>query len=255
MKALILIYPFLLLFPFNGEKKHNDCIDQHLTGKVKLLKMMTYSMSIQKADTVLNLLEVDVSDYDAHGNIIQVDKFDADKTENKKGAHVIDKYIYKYAANGNVLEKADNTEDMDLRGTHIYRYDNANNFVVDSNTERRYLYYYKFDAKGNLTEYDWYAPVVDTALFAKDIYKYDDKGNGIEKDHYYGREFREKTVYECDAKGRNIEQETYGKDGVLKSTFSTRYKGDDKNGNWLQLVAIYKGSPVQMIKREIQYYE
>jgi hypothetical protein len=255
MKALILIYPLLLLFPFNGEKKRNDCSDQGLYGKVKSVKMIFYSVSVQKTDTVLNLLDVDISEYDVHGNITQVDAFNADTTQNKDEHHVIDKYSYTYAANGYVLEKIDNTEDSDLRGTHIYRYDSVNNLIVDSNTERIYLYYCKYDIKGNLREYDRYAPVIDTTLVEKDIYTYDDKGNVIEKDSYNSRGLIAKNVYVCDAKGRNIEQETYGKDGVLMSTYSTQYKGDDKNGNWLKLIAIYKGSQVQMIKREIQYYE
>lgn len=198
--------------------------------------------------------------------------------------NLVEKVVYKYNKQGNIVGRKDYFSDGSLKWEYNYLYDSKGNKSKEQNYnavyENRFYNLYQYDEKGNLTD-----KINDDKVF-KHAYKYNDIGNLIEEKHYSGKDVLSKYVYTYDEKNYKIDAKYYsGGDSLYKTTSYQydekgnlkkessiapnsnesyeriyKYEDYDKKGNWLkQIVAITnfefsKKDIILVVERKIDYY-
>jgi hypothetical protein len=173
----------------------------------------------------------------------------------------------------------------------IDKYDYRYNFEYDKNGNRLYSIFYNYwgteearwraknDINGNMIEQKEY-DLGDT-LLRRIIYKYDNKNNMIERivhnrgDSIHSKEnwkysrggnllekiqidykpyFYKRYAYVYSDSGHKIEESEFNSSNVLQVKYNYRYVYDTK-GNWILQIKYCKGKPVELVERNIKYYQ
>ena len=228
-----------------GQKK-SDIAVQGLKGKVAIM-----SESLLQGEGSKKILSKNVFKYDANGNMIELSFHTADDKVNSTIRSTYDstgKLIKEETilGNGNVdLVSAIKT---DAKGNKIEQQDvrPMGNIIFN------YKYYYKYDEKGQLIERIAYRGN-GTFLF-KYIFKYDDNGNKAEwiqqgqDSSVVGR-----VIYKYNEKNNLAEQTEYHGDGSVKAIYTYSYEFDKKN-NWTRRKKMQDGKVIEIKERDIKYY-
>ena len=228
-----------------GQKK-SDIAVQGLKGKVAIM-----SESLLQGEGSKKILSKNVFKYDANGNMIELSFYTAADKVNSTIRSTYDstgKLIKEETilGNGNVdLVSAIKT---DAKGNKIEQQDvrPMGNIIFN------YKYYYKYDEKGQLIERIAYRGN-GTFLF-KYIFKYDDNGNKAEwiqqgqDSSVVGR-----VIYKYNEKNNLAEQTEYHGDGSVKAIYTYSYEFDKKN-NWTRRKKMQDGKVIEIKERDIKYF-
>ncbi len=229
-----------------AEQKKSDIAVQGLKGKVEVM-----SESLLSGEGSKKVLSKNVFKYDANGNMIELSNQKADGKVNST-------IRYTYDATGKLIKEetllGNGTVDLvsviktDTKGNKIEQEDvrPMGNIVFN------YKYYYKYDVKGQLTERIAYRGN-GTFLF-KYVFNYDDNGNRIEwiqkgpDSAVVG-----KVIYKYNEKNNLAEQTEYQGNGSVKAIYTYSYEFDKKN-NWSRRKKMQDGKVVEIKERDIKYY-
>jgi len=258
-----------------NNKPINDLSILELKGRVKTFTETMYSIVDSLKDNIGKnpIFYTDTVSYNEKGYRIESRFFFL--------LFSIEKYTYKYDANGNKIEQTDYDTSGRSIGMHTYKYDEKGNKIeqidYDTNGRSVWKYNYKYDDKENLIEviqylydnffnrktykYDKKMNKIeecnyfgDGSLIEKDIFKYDTKGNKIENRHYKSNGIMDKKyIYKYDEIGNKIEWTFYDQNGKLDKKYVYKYDYD-KTGNWIKQTVFLQNQLYQVIVREIQYY-
>jgi hypothetical protein len=232
--------------PGTAEQKKPDRAVQGLKGKVEVM-----SESLVSAEGSKKALSKNVFKYDANGNMIELSNYKADGKVNSTIRSTYDasgKLIKEETllSNGNVdLVSSIKT---DAKGNKIEQEDvrPMGNIVFN------YKYYYKYDEKGQLTERIAYRGN-GTFLF-KYVFNYDDNGNRTEWiQQGSDSSVVGKVIYKYNEKNDLAEQTEYNGNGSVKAIYTYSYEFDKKN-NWIRRKKMQDGKVVEIKERNIQYY-
>ena len=224
-----------------------------------LLSLLTVSVSAQKAKAPERQGWSNWSDDSLYGNVesITITKYIlTDKFGEIIKDGTIDKKVYKFNQQGDVIEEAYYYGDGSLWWKDLYKYDSKGNIIekatYNSDGSLWWKDLYKYDSQGNKIESAYYNS--DGSLNYKHLYKYDSQGNKIEvaEDGFIHSPLCQKTKYKYDSKGNKIETARYFSNGSLDYKYLYKY---DSKGNEIKK-ARYDGEimkPTSMIVREIVY--
>jgi PBP1b-binding outer membrane lipoprotein LpoB len=232
--------------PSVAEQKRSDVAVQGLKGKVEVM-----SESILPGDGSKKMVSKNVFKYDANGNMVELSNYKAD-------GKVTSTIRSTYEASGKLIKEetilGDGTVDLvsaiktDAKGNKIEQEDvrPMGNIIFN------YKYYYKYDEKGQLTERIAYRGN-GTFLF-KYVFKYDDNGNRIEWiQQGQDSSVVGKVIYKYNEKNNLAEQTEYKGDGSVKAIYTYSYEFD-KKGNWLRRKKMQDGKVVEIKERDVKYY-
>ncbi len=272
---IALVAMSLLAFGNQNKKPKNDLEKMNLKGKVKSLKEFGFKID----ENLDGIIKIDSTRFDTYsfndkGSIIEVIMC--------INSNVFSKLIYKYDNEGNKIEK--NVESHgDLFLKWIYKYDKNRNKIIEyeyecnSNRLHRKIVYkyddnqikesvctkpngrldwkttYKYDDRRNKIEMnDYYAK---SKLIGKLTYIHDSEGNEIEINNYISdNQLIDKKILKYDEKKNIIEENWYDfKSGNLLDRITLKYNYD-KQGNWIKKTLFRNDEPMEIIEREIEYY-
>jgi len=228
-----------------GQKK-SDIAVQGLKGKVAIM-----SESLLQGEGSKKILSKNVFKYDANGNMIELSFYTADDKVNSTIRSTYDstgKLIKEETILGNGNVDLVSTIKTDAKGNKIEQQDvrPMGNIIFN------YKYYYKYDEKGQLIERIAYRGN-GTFLF-KYIFKYDDNGNKAEwiqqgqDSSVVGR-----VIYKYNEKNNLAEQTEYHGDGSVKAIYTYSYEFDKKN-NWTRRKKMQDGKVIEIKERDIKYF-
>ena len=229
-----------------AEQKRSDIAVQGLKGKVEVM-----SESLVSAEGSKKALSKNVFKYDANGNMIELSNYKADGKVNST-------IRYTYDASGKLIKEetilGNGTVDLvsaiktDTKGNKIEQED----VRPMGNTVFNYKYYYKYDEKGQLTERIAYRG--NGTLLFKYIFNYDSNGNRIEWiQHGQDNAVVGRVIYKYNEKNNVTEQNEYNGDGSVKANYTYSYEFDKKN-NWIRRKKMQDGKVVETKEREVKYY-
>lgn len=270
-----------------------DCIAlKYLMKKIVLLIALDCFVQIASAQTSENCL----NDFGLKGNVKEITDFTYRGSINETNPDNLkhpEKSIIKFDKDGNELEESvfDMYGKISSKSLFIYKEDKSvvkNQYDGNGMLQGRYVF--KYNEKGNKTEFDtYYGP--ELKLVSKVIYKHDANGNKIEEDTYdAGRFLTEKAVFRYNEKNQKVEgyqgwflpnvnkkerllfkyddpvnqitSDIYDLSGKLTGENSTTLSNIDDQGNWqVKLVELKGYGPSQenilfknITKRSIKYY-
>jgi hypothetical protein len=232
--------------PRIGEQKRSDIAVQGLKGKVEIMSESTLPAEGSKKVQSKNVFK-----YDANGNMIELSNYKTDGKVNSTIRSTYDangKLIKEETLLGNGKVDLVSTIKTDAKGNKIEQEDvrPMGNIIFN------YKYYYKYDEKGQLTERIAYRGN-GTFLF-KYIFNYDDNGNRIEwiqqgpDSSVVG-----KVIYKYNEKNALSEQTEYNGSGSIKAIYTYSYEFD-KKGNWIRRKKMQDGKVVEIKERDVKYY-
>jgi hypothetical protein len=209
------------------------------------------SESLLPGEGSKEMLSKNVFKYDANGNMIELSNYKADGKVNST-------IRYTYDASGILLKEETrlgngsidlvSTIKTDAKGNKIEQQDvrPMGNIVFN------YKYYYRYDEKGQLTERTAYRGN-GTFLF-KYTFKYDDNGNKTEWIQIASdSSVVGKVIYKYNEKNSLVEEIHYGKEENITDTYTYKYDFDRK-GNWTRQKKMQDGKLVEIKERDIEYY-
>jgi len=229
-----------------AEQKRSDIAVQGLKGKVEVM-----SESILSGEGSRKVRSKNVFKYDANGNIIELSNYKADGKINTT-------IRSSYYASGKLIKEetllGDGTVDLvsaiktDAKGNKIEQED----VRPMGNTLFNYKYYYKYDEKGQQTERIAYQG--NGSLLFKYVFNYDDKGNKTEWiQQGSDSAVVGKVIYKYNEKNNLAEQTEYDGNGSVKANYTYNYEFDKKN-NWIRQKKIQDGKVIEIKVRDIKYY-
>jgi len=250
MKTKSIIVCLIILSCHYSYGQKNDLKRMSLKGNVKSIKEYNYQ-TVEKGGEITDgqLQFYYQNTFNNKGNKIADVRFDPDGKVNKK-------YEYKYDSAGRRIEQNQYTINGSLIRKIIYTYDAKGNLTEDNSYDpdgkfdKKYTYTY--DDTGNVTEDNSY----DTGnnLLKKITYKYDNAGNKTESSRFSARgDLEKKFIYKYDRKGNMVEETDRSSDGT-RVTYQYTYEFD-RNENWTKKITSNDDKPVNVIVREIEYYQ
>ena len=194
------------------------------------------------------------------------------------------KNVFKYNANGNMVELTSYTSEGKVTSTIKSTYDPAGTLIKEEtllgNGTVDLVSTIKTDAKGNKIQQDDIRPMGNIMFNYKYNYKYDEKGQLIERVAYRGNgallfkytfkyddngnkiewiqsgpdgPVTGKVVYKYNEKNNLVEDIEYNRDGQVKATHTYSYEFD-KKGNWIRQKKMQDGKMIEIKERDIKYY-
>jgi len=232
--------------PSVAEQKKSDIAVQGLKGKVEVM-----SESLLSGEGSKKIVSKIVFKYDANGNMTELSNYKADGKVNST-------IRYTYDASGKLIKEetllGNGTVDLvsaiktDTKGNKIEQED----VRPMGNVVFNYKYYYKYNAKGQLTERIAYRGN-GTFLF-KYVFNYDDNGNRIEWiQKGSDTSVVGKVIYKYNEKNNLTEQTEYNGNGSVKANYTYSYEFDKKN-NWIRRKKMQDGKVVEIKERDVKYY-
>jgi len=229
-----------------AEQKRPDIAVQGLKGKVEVMSESFFPGEGSRKTATKNVFK-----YNANGDMVELSSY---KTDGKINSTI----RYTYDANGKLIKEetvlGNGTVDLvsaiktDAKGNKIEQEDvrPMGNIIFN------YKYYYKYDEKGQQVERIAYRGN-GTFLF-KYIFKYDDNGNKAEWiQQASDSAVIGKVIYKYNEKNNLAEQTEYSGNDVVKAKYTYNYEFD-KKGNWTRQKKMLDGKVVENKEREIKYY-
>src|ERR1700722_18427271 len=111
-----LLAVMVVVYSFNNSMgQKNDWEKQHLNGKVKSIKCVTYKAIVDKLGEIQKGEIIDRSDeiFNNKGNMTEMDYYDSE-------GNLYPKYVYKHDENGNLIECKANESDGSLDKKYIF---------------------------------------------------------------------------------------------------------------------------------------
>jgi len=229
-----------------AEQKRSDIAVQGLKGKVEIM-----SESILPGEGSKKVRSKNVFKYDANGNMIELANYKADGKVNSTIRST-------YDPNGKLIKEetflGDGKADLvsaiktDAKGNKIEQEDvrPMGNIIFN------YKYYYRYDEKGQQTERIAYRG--NGTLLFRYIFKYDDNGNKTEWiQQGSDSSVVGKVIYKYNEKNNLVEQTEYKGNGSVNANYTYSYEFDKKN-NWIRQKKIQDGKVVEIKTRDIKYY-
>jgi hypothetical protein len=220
-KSIFLSITGILFFVQHGycQKIRTLFYDDILYGKVKQVVAFNYLPGTMVVELA------DTTWYDENGNTLE------NHRKTMHGTLFKEKYIISNGAAGKKMEIIGSEHDQNLSA--------------------------KFDAKGNLAEFDSY--IKNGGLNFKSIYQYDERNN-LTSYRYLDRDgnVKRKRTYKYDNDDRLIAVDNFGQNGNLEYHADYEYFGVDKARNWTKRVEHTKlqagQSEDRNVVRQITYY-
>jgi len=232
--------------PSTAEQKRSDIAVQGLKGKVEVM-----SESLLQGEGSKKTNSKNVFKYDANGNMVELSNYNAD-------GKVISTIRSTYDASGILIKEETILGNGNVDLVSAIKTDAKGNKIEQQdvrpmgNIEFNYKYYYTYDKKGQLTERIAYRGN-GTFLF-KYVFNYDDNGNRTEWiQHGSDSSVVGKVIYKYNEKNNLAEQTEYNGDGSVKAMYTFSYEFDRKN-NWVRRKKMQEGKVVEIKEREIKYY-
>ena len=150
------------------------------------------------------------------------------------GEGSVERSEYRYDAAGNVIYRAYENRELQLRSQHHSQYDAAGNKILaeryDAEGQLLSRTKWTYDEKGNITRQDYYN---DNTLLSTTLWEYqygqDVAGRMTVKAQYNAKgNLDHRYEYTYDDKGNLLSESYYGSDGKLQGRYSWEY---DRNGN------------------------
>src|SRR4030095_4668447 len=229
-----------------AEQKKSDIAAQGLKGKVEVM-----SESFLSAEGSKKAVSKNVFKYDANGNVIELSNYRANGKLNSTVKSI-------YDASGKLIKEETLLGDGKVDLVSAIKTDAKGNKIEQEDTRPmgnilfNYKYYYKYDEKGQLIERIAYRG--NGTLAFKYIFKYDDNGNKtewIQQDQ--DSSVVGKVIYKYDEKNKLVEETEYNQAGIVKAAYTYSYEFDKKD-NWVRRKKMQDGKVVEIKKREIKYY-
>jgi hypothetical protein len=237
-----------ILLPVLSWAQNNDYARWNLKGKVKTIKETSYSVNDQHAKDSLEYYFL--NEFNSEGNKI----VDAAYLPDGK---LVKSYSYSYGTNNERTEEKQFDGDGKLIRTISYTYDTKGNLLEDSSIDSQgkpgKKIVFTYDNSGKVIEDNSYGG--DGKLQKKFTYTYDDRGNKIETNRFDSNGNPErKTLCNYDAQNNPLEEVSTKPDQTVlkKVNFSYEY---DAHNNWIVKTTFVEDKPVNILEREIVYYE
>ena len=229
-----------------AEQKKPDIAVQGLKGKVEVMSESFYPAEGSKKGSSRNVFK-----YNANGNIVELANYKSDGKVNSTVKSTYDStgtLIKEETLLGNGTVDLVSTIKTDAKGNKIEQEDTR----PMGNVLFNYKYNYKYDEKGQLIERIAYRG--NGALLFKYTFKYDDKGNKTEWiQSASDGSVTGKVIYKYNEKNNLVEDIQYNKDGQVKATYTYSYEFD-KKGNWIRQKKMQDGKVIETKERDIKYY-
>jgi len=229
-----------------AEQKRSDIAVQGLKGKVEVM-----SESILRSEGSKKTNSKNVFKYDANGNMLELSTYKADGKLNSTIRST-------YDATGKLIKEETLLGDGKVDLVSAIKTDEKGNKIEQEDVRPKgniifnYKYYYKYDEKGQQTERIAYRGN-GTFLF-KYTFKYDDNGNKTEwLQQGQDSAVVGKVIYKYNEKNNLTEQTEYGGNGSAIAMYTYSYEFDKKN-NWTRQKKMQDGKVVEIKEREIKYY-
>ncbi len=202
----------------NCQKIRTLFYDDILYGQVKQVITINYLPGTMIAELT------DTTFYDQNGITLE------DDIKTMHGTHIKDKYTFSNLASGKTMQIT-GERDQNLSG--------------------------KFDAKGNLAEYDSY--LKNSTFYFKSLYEYDERNNLISFRYFdQHNSVTQKRTYKYDSNDRLISLENWEPNLAFQYHADFEYLGIDKAGNWTKRIGHTKlktgKSEDRVVVRQITYY-
>jgi PBP1b-binding outer membrane lipoprotein LpoB len=232
--------------PSTAEQKKSDVAVQGLKGKVEVM-----SESLLPSEGSKKVLSKNVFKYDANGNMIELSNYKSDGAVNSTVRST-------YDANGKLIKEETILGDVKVELVSAIKTDAKGNKIEQEDVRPtgniifNYKYYYKYDEKGQQIERIAYRGN-GTFLF-KYIFKYDDNGNKTEWiQQGSDSSVVGKVIYKYNQKNDLAEETQYNKEGNVNAIYTYTYEFDKKN-NWIRRKKMQNGKVEEIKERDIKYY-
>lgn len=229
-----------------AEQKRPDIVVQGLKGKVEVM-----SESILPGEGSRKVQSKNVFKYDANGNMLELSNYKADGKINSTIRST-------YDASGKLIKEETLLGDGKVDLVSTIKTDAKGNKIVQEDVRPmgnilfNYKYYYKYDEKGQQTERIAYRG--NGSLLFKYVFNYDDKGNKTEWiQQGQDSSVVGKVIYKYNEKNNLTEQTEYGGNGNVIAMYTYSYEFDKKN-NWIRQKKIQNGKVIEIKARDIKYY-
>lgn len=239
----------ILLIPMMSWAQKSDCTRWNLKSDVKSIKETSFSI---KSDHITKdtIEYYYYNEFNTFGNKV-VD------AEYLPGGELVKSYTYTYDQNNKRTKETQLDTNGKLLMTISYLYDSVGHLLEDSSVDAEgnpdKAIRFTYDTKGNVSEDNSYGS--DGKLQKKYSYQYDDMGRKVENSRFdsYGNP-EGKTVYAYDEQNNVIKKSSYGSDNALKKILVYSYIYDSHH-NWISKTTRVEGKVVNILEREIIYYQ
>lgn len=272
MKKYVILSLFLLTIccqkSIDNHIDKNDLDKLNLYGKVKQYKLYEYENGVKKPDDC-EMLRI----FDKNGNLIEHFQYNDDKmtvkttfiydknhyrTESNGIINIrepdINRYLYKYDANGNLIEDKYFRGFPDLELVNITKYvysggKKVKEIQINGEAKQLSTTEFKYNDKGEVNEKSWY---YSQGLGNTELLKYDERGNTIESITIYPEVNRETTIFYKYDDYNNIISKKSIIDNVT-DLIMYEYTYDEK-GNWLKKIEKINDTIVKITERDFKYF-
>ena len=224
----------LILLQVSTLAVSQEKIDIEKLGPIQSFTIKTVDLNSQLGEIVATTETESVSLYDSSGKLIETTFVSSSKNIQ------VEKSIYKYDEQGNLIENIGYQLDGSLQRKIVNKYDEQGNqiesstFRPDGSLQMKLIY--KYDGQGNQIEYSWF---VDPLIFPSSVkygglmnlqkYEYDEFGNQVRQFNYHpSGTLNWKVFSKYDNFGNQIEKMKYDPDNLLISSYKFEY---DNLGN------------------------
>ncbi len=223
VRTLLFSYP-ILLYSCSGDNIKNSIAYGKLFGKIKSVKSTHYSVNEKDGELLKKtLVGTELFKFNEQGKCTEGIQNTIDSGSGLSTTYTFDE-------NGrlvsNISKKENSTE---VIYTTIYNYDDKNSLIgkiISGMYNSKYAYYH--DANGNLSQAKIYKANGDLTGVIQ--YHFDDKGQ---------------------ISGEEISDVN---NSANNRTYTDKYEGFDKSGNWTKHIMYENAKPLQIVSREIEYY-